>query len=223
MSIFHVVTKQSKEGPEAAIAMALGAAVPNADEGAKNVHILLESVTQIDDVWVATVRIIIEPDMEVEDVPKDISPFLESEELEEKRQYIEADMLAAAGARYQSMNEQVVHELQHIGDVGDVHNHSNLYVYVPSEYDDIYQSAESDIEPYIDKYDAYYPHVVEEGPLWDQVQKGLFAHDDFYEATQEEQMERWKNLQEAFREMKQKYQRAQQLQMQRNAAPALTE
>ncbi|HPF78299.1 MAG TPA: hypothetical protein PLF01_03305 [Alphaproteobacteria bacterium] len=219
MSIFYAVTKQSKEGPEAAIAMALGAAVPDADEGVKNVHILLESVTQIDDVWVATVRIIIEPDMEVEEVPEDISPALESEELEEKRQYIAEDM-ALAQAHHKLVHEETLHELENISDSNDL---SSLYVYTPTEYDDVYQAAEADIKPHIDKYDAYYPHVIEEGPLWEQVERGVFAHDDFYEATQEEQRERWQNLQDTFREMKQKYQRAQQLQMRQNATPALTE
>ena len=113
---FHAVSTYSSESEAAAISQALSMASVDYGHEAKSIHVIVDAVFKMSDGWKAVVRVLVEPDLELE----------ESESLK-----IEDRMLEKIEAQNKENLDDYLEELVE----GPI-----LYAHFPEEYEEIYEA-----------------------------------------------------------------------------------
>lgn len=196
MSIFHSVKAQGASA-EAAIAAAVGEAMGGYGDEAHNIHVMITSVFQVGDHWVAIVRVIAEPQLDNEGEEELTPAQKEERERKERELREERDLLALE--KKEEMEEAAEEMMQDMPQ--EPADQSFLYVYTNDQ--DHYEA----LVPLYQHEDNTHLHYIEDGPLWEQIKEGFFPHDDFYEATHHEQAQHWHEFHDTLHGLNQNYSR----------------
>ena len=199
MAIFHSIRGRSSASPSAAISEAMGEAVSDFGKDAKSVHVLIASISQVGDEWVAIVRVVVEPDLDEESELK--HELIHKHEGEQDRKREEEFKEEREGMR---KREEDLREQAHVDLPEPESDHAPyLYAYMSSEHEEFYKALPKQLE----ESSHFYPHLIEEGALWNEVEEGFFPHADFYEATHQEQLAHWHEFHDTLRDLNQKYEK----------------
>lgn len=164
---FHGISGTSNTSGAEAVSNAIGMAVADYSEGAATIHIIVTNVFEIDGKWQAMVRVVVQPNLdhrleEKADPEESLEQKKEDEHnLEQKR--------AAEDAKKRDMYFDLLEDFE------EMLNEHGVFVLLPANYEDVYYDI-------VQKYPALNIRSIEEGPLWDSVEK-ILLDNEFYEAT----------------------------------------